>query len=114
MKPLGQRIRAFFEQLLTSRHVRFLEAEMIRIRLEKDAQLRTLQEEKTGLLAKIDKLELAIWPLASRSGAIYAAPIRTTHNGNEPQLKIPATTYAQAMEEHIAHLNKTEQEPKEN
>lgn len=112
MKPLGQRIRAFFEQLLTSRHVRFLESELIRIRLEKDAQLRTLQEEKQALLAKIDKLELAIWPLASRSGAIYAAK---PHVGIlPPEVKMPATTYAQAMEEHIAHLDKTEQEPKEN
>jgi hypothetical protein len=94
-----------------SRHVKFIEGELIRVRLEKDAYIRTLQEEKTSLLAKIDKLELAIWPLASRSGAIYAAPPHHVVSSNT-ELKMPATTYAQAMEEHIAHLNT--EEPKEN
>lgn len=106
MKPLGQRIRAFFEQLLTSRHVRFLEAEMIRIRLEKDAHIRTLTEEKLALCLKIEKLELSIWPLASRSGAIYAAPARVTTQ-SEP-LKIPASTFAQAMQEHVEKIQTEE------
>ena len=106
MKPLGQRIRAFLEQLLTSRHVRFLEAEIIRTRLEKDAQIRTLQEEKAALQAKIEKLELAIWPLSSRAGAIYAAPPRTTI---QPEaIKLAATTYAEALREHTEKLEQEE------
>jgi flagellar biosynthesis/type III secretory pathway chaperone len=106
MKPLGQRIRAFLEQLLTSRHVRFLESELIRVRMEKDAHIRTLTEEKAGLLAKIDKLELAIWPLSSRAGAVYAAPVKTLE---QPQFKMPsANTYAEALREHTEKLEHEE------
>jgi hypothetical protein len=109
LKP-GLAIRAFLELLLTSRHVRFLEAELIRIRLEKDAQIRTLTEEKQTLLAKIDKLELAIWPLSSRAGAVYAAPPRIVNPPTD--LKMPATTYAQAVQEHIEKME--QEEAKEN
>ena len=103
----GKAIRAFLEQLLISRHVRFLESEIIRTRLEKDAQIRTLQEEKVALQAKIEKLELAVWPLASRAGAIYAAPPKTTLGGNNT-IKLPATTYAEALREHTEKLEQEE------
>jgi hypothetical protein len=106
MKP-GLAIRAFLEQLLTSRHVRFLEAELIRVRMEKDAHIRTLTEEKAGLLAKIDKLELAIWPLSSRAGAVYAAPGRNEQQ-KTVEFKVPANTYAEALREHTEKLEQEE------
>jgi len=109
LKPLGQRIRAFLEQLLTSRHVRFLESEIIRTRLEKDAQIRTLQEEKSALQAKIEKLELAIWPLSSRAGAVYAHTSTNNMTINASStIKLPATTYAEALREHTEKLEQEE------
>lgn len=73
-KPLGQRIRAFFEQLITSRHVRFLEAELIRVRCEKDAEIRRLLEDKISLNAKVEKLELALMPRAFQPKTTQVMP----------------------------------------
>ena len=39
----ASRIRQFWDDLFTSRHVRFLEAELARVRVEKDAQIQMLQ-----------------------------------------------------------------------
>ena len=105
MNP-GKAIRAFLEQLLTSRHVRFLEAELIRARMEKDAHIRTLTEEKAALLAKIDKMELAVWPLSSRAGAVYAAPPKIQQH--DATIKMPASTYAEALREHTEKLEQEE------
>ena len=48
-QPLAARIRQFFEQLFTSRHVKFLEAELVRTRADKDSQIQQLREEKRAL-----------------------------------------------------------------
>ena len=80
---------------------------MIRVRMEKEAHIRTLSEEKAGLLAKIEKLELAIWPLSSRAGAVYAAPPRSGNNIPEV-FKMPANTYAEALREHTEKLEQEE------
>lgn len=38
----ASRIRQFWDDLVTSRHVRFLEAELARVRAEKDAEIQRL------------------------------------------------------------------------
>ena len=96
-KPLGHRIRSFFEQLLTSRHVRFLEAELIRVRLEKDSVIKGLKDQAAFLQAKVDRLELAIWPkaFAERKAAPASDPI---HIQTEP------ASFAEALEQHNRKL----------
>ena len=44
-ESLASRIRQFWDDLFTSRHVRFLEAELARVRVEKDMQIQRLQNE---------------------------------------------------------------------
>lgn len=104
MKPLGQRIRAFFEQLLISRHVRFLEAELVRVRLEKDALIRNLQEEKRVFMAKIDKLEQAMWPKAFAERK--ASPVQTVEIESEPR------SFVEALEQHKRKLEEESKDDK--
>jgi hypothetical protein len=107
-KPLGSRIRLFFEQLFTSRHVRFLENELIRVRVEKAEIIHSLQDEKKALQAKIEKLELAIWPSASRAGAAYAAQGKPR---TEPvEFEAQGGGYLAAVAEHMKAEAKLEEE----
>jgi len=84
-----------------SRHTKFLESELVRTRLDADVHIRRLLDEKAKLEAKIEKLELAIWPTASRAGAIYAAADKPAPILN---WKPPANTYQSALQEHIDKL----------
>lgn len=107
-KPIGQRIRSFFEQLITSRHVRFLEAEIVRIRLEKDVVIKAYQDEKRALQAKVDRLEQAMWPkaFADRKPVQPLEPIETA-----------PVSFAEAVEQHnrkLAELDAAEQKAKAN
>lgn len=47
-QALGARIRQFFEQLFTSRYVKFLEAEVIRLRTANDTLLGELRRVQLG------------------------------------------------------------------
>jgi len=44
-ESLGAEIRQFFEALFTSRYVRFLETELVRLRVEKDAEIERLRAQ---------------------------------------------------------------------
>ena len=94
-KPIGQRIRSFFEQLLTSRHVRFLEAELIRVRLEKDAVIKRLHEQQAFLQGKVDKLEMAMWPKAF----VERKEVQT-----QPEIQREPASFAEALEQHNREL----------
>lgn len=72
---LARRIRRWMDDLFTSRLVRELETQLLQTKIDKDAQIGRLLEEKKALQGKIEKLELAIWPLSSRAGAVYAQQV---------------------------------------
>lgn len=102
-KPLGQRIRSFFEQLLTSRHVRFLETELIRVRLEKDAVIKRLHDQQAFLQGKVDKLELAMWPKAFLE--------RKEVKAQTQQIDSQPASFAEALEQHNRELAKADDVP---
>lgn len=110
-ESLAKRIRKFFEDLFTSRHVRFIEAEMHRVRLEKDRQIEQLRSEKEQLQAKVEKLEVAMWSTSSKAGSAYASQ-------DKPAAKVvtdlPPSKYQQALTMHMKQLDKEEQAVKEN
>lgn len=115
-KPaLGSRIRRFFEGLLTSRHVRFLESELIRVRAEKDSVIAQLREEKRELQVKIEKLELSVWPLASRAGAAFVQR-QQPKDSPRPPLELPPTKFSEALAQHMKIIEQEEKSeaPKEN
>lgn len=98
-KPIGSRLRSFLEQLFTSRHVRFLEAELVRVRLEYQGRLREMGEERAALHAKIRELELAVWPQASQAGRAWAASAAARPRSST--LEVPAgASFLEALEEH--------------
>lgn len=56
-----ERIRQAWDDLMESREVKFLKAELAQVRHERDV-----------LAAKVERMELAIMPLTSTAGAAYA------------------------------------------
>lgn len=56
-----ERIRQAWDDLMESREVKFLKAELVQVRHERDV-----------LAAKVERMELAIMPLTSTAGAAYA------------------------------------------
>lgn len=100
----GRKLRRFFEELFTSRLVRQLETDLLQAKIAKDVEVNRLLEEKKSLLDKIEKLELAIWPLASRAGVAYAA------NVQPPRPMSPAQTPLTKFEQVVAKTLRENQE----
>jgi preprotein translocase subunit SecF len=94
-KPLGMRIRAFFEDLFTSRHVKFLEAELVRVRAEKDAEIQQLRQElQSSYRRPVQQTQATQWPdmmkrMANAKGS-----------------------YESELQAHIEQMQKEEQEEK--
>jgi hypothetical protein len=99
-KPIGSRIRSFIEQLFTSRHVRFLEAELVRARLEYQAEIRYMKAEKDLLCKKIEKLELAVWPQATQAGRAWAAGAAPRPQSSTLEVPSGEATFLEALRLH--------------
>src|SRR5437868_2451621 len=69
----SKRFRRFWEDLFEPRALRMLQTELLNTRLDKNRQIETLKAENAALKGKLEKLELAVWPLSSRAGQAYAA-----------------------------------------
>lgn len=96
-KPIGSRIRSFLEQLFTSRHVRFLEAELVRQRMHYEAVIRELKEAGAALNQKIEKYELAMNPALLKFQPKSPPPSTADYfRGWESG----STSFSQALEEH--------------
>ena len=92
----ASRIRQFFDDLFTSRHVRFLEAELARVRVEKDMQIQRLQNE------------LAM----GRMPTIYSSLPQVEKIGGSKWAGVPLSNYEAELAAHNKALE--EEEAKEN
>jgi len=95
-KPLGIRIRAFFEDLFTSRHVKYLEAELVRVRAEKDAEIQQLRQELNA---------------AYRRPAQTQAPMQWPKEFIERMANAKGS-YESELQAHIEKMQKEEQDEK--
>ena len=96
---LGSRIRRFFDDLFTSRLVRALEIELINTRIDKNREIDWLRQQNALLQAKVEKLELAIWPQASRAGQAYVAQVNPP--AKPKPAEIPLTQWQQVVKAQV-------------
>ena len=114
-KPsLARRIRKFWDELFHFRAVRMcelLEAEVKILRRNDNLLVQVLKEENAALRTKVEKLELAIWPLATRAGQVYAASMTPP----APALKIQpqSTTWEQLVQQRIEENERLDREEAE-
>lgn len=71
---LAARIRRFWDELFYSQHVRFLERELIEVRLANGRETGRLLSEKREMAAKIERLEAALLPRAATAQADQPRP----------------------------------------
>jgi hypothetical protein len=89
-----------FRDLFTSRHTKFLEAELVRVRLEYQAEIRRLREE-------LQKMSVLVSPLPAPEGfAEWLRRQKKTMARSEGE----STTFAEELEKHNAIIEKEEAE----
>lgn len=104
----GKRFRRFWEDLFEPRALRLVEAELLNVRLEKNRQIEALRAENSELKAKIEKLELAVWPLSSRAGQSYVASM--TPPTAPLKISQPRSTWEQLVQQRIEENQRLDQE----
>jgi hypothetical protein len=96
----------WFSEGLKSSYSRYLEAEIVRVRVERDARIRELLAEKLELLKKIDRLELALMPQYRKLfDEDFVAPAAV----GSAEMSLPVDHWKQALDDH----NKAQAEEEE-
>jgi hypothetical protein len=97
--------------LFEPRALRMLQLELLNTRLDKNRQIEALKAENAALKAKLEKLELAVWPLSSRAGQVYAASMTPP----APALKIQpqSTTWEQLVQQRLEENERLDREEAE-
>ena len=100
---IARRIRLFWDELFHSKALQELNVLRLEVKLlrRKDSELvQVLRDDNKRLRDKIDKLELAVWPLSSRAGQAYAASMTPVAKPLEMQQS--RTTWEQLVADRIA------------
>ena len=108
----GKRFRRFWEDLFEPRALRMLQTELLNTRLDKNRQIEALKAENAELKKKLEKLELAVWPLASRAGQSYAASM--TPPAQALKMSESRTTWEQLVQQRIEENERLDREEAEN
>jgi|SRR5215475_2473952 len=110
-KSIAYKLREFFSDLLTSKFVRLLQNELIRCRLEYQAEIRELRAEKALLWKKLEKLELALNPQLERTTPEYQARREAfQRQQSTTDFSLPSSHWAEALQAHNQILKKEEEE----